>query len=39
MAGFGTSAMLHPAILKALAIKAIAGSTFHDAERVLILIQ
>ncbi|WP_262696737.1 alkaline phosphatase family protein [Chryseobacterium sp. 3008163] len=39
MAGLGTSSMLHPAILKALTIEAAAGSTFYDAEHVVILMQ
>lgn len=39
MAGLGTSSMLHPAILKALTIEAKAGSTFYDAEHVVILMQ
>ncbi|MFY1048388.1 phosphocholine-specific phospholipase C [Chryseobacterium sp. GP-SGM7] len=39
MAGLGTSNMLHPAILKALTIEATSGSTFYDAEHVVILMQ
>lgn len=39
MAGLGTLNMLHPAILKALTIEAHAGSTFYDAEHVVILMQ
>lgn len=39
MAGLGTSSMLHPAILKALTIEPTAGSTFYDAEHVVILMQ
>ncbi|WP_073329140.1 phosphocholine-specific phospholipase C [Chryseobacterium carnipullorum] len=39
MAGLGTSSILHPAILKALAIEPAALSTFYDAEHVVILMQ
>jgi len=39
LAGLGTSAMLHPSILKALAIEPDAQSTFYDAEHVVILMQ
>jgi len=39
MAGLGTSSMLHPAILKALTIEPAAGSSFYDAEHVVILMQ
>ncbi|PIF47775.1 phospholipase C [Chryseobacterium sp. 52] len=39
MAGLGTSSVLHPAILKALAIEPAALSTFYDAEHVVILMQ
>ncbi|WP_160140153.1 phosphocholine-specific phospholipase C [Chryseobacterium sp. c4a] len=39
LAGLGTSSVLHPAILKALAIEPTALSTFYDAEHVVILMQ
>ena len=39
MAGLGTSGMLHPSILKALTIEPALGSTFYDAEHVVILMQ
>lgn len=39
MAGLGTSSVLHPSILKALAIDPDAQSTFYDAEHVVILMQ
>jgi phospholipase C len=39
MAGLGTSSVLHPSILKALAIDPAAQSTFYDAEHVVILMQ
>lgn len=39
LAGLGTSSVLHPAILKALAIEPAALSTFYDAEHVVILMQ
>ncbi|MGL6128400.1 phosphocholine-specific phospholipase C [Chryseobacterium artocarpi] len=39
LAGLGTSSVLHPSILKALAIEPIAESTFYDAEHVVILMQ
>lgn len=39
LAGLGTSSILHPAILKALAIEPAALSTFYDAEHVVILMQ
>ncbi len=39
LAGLGTSSVLHPAILKALAIEPAAMSTFYDAEHVVILMQ
>lgn len=39
MAGLGTSSILHPSILKALAIDPAAQSTFYDAEHVVILMQ
>lgn len=39
MAGLGTSNILHPAILKALAIEPAKNSTFYDAEHVVILMQ
>ncbi|HCN51627.1 MAG TPA: phospholipase C, phosphocholine-specific [Chryseobacterium sp.] len=39
LAGLGTSSVLHPAILKALAIDPAAQSTFYDAEHVVILMQ
>ena len=39
MAGLGTSSVLHPSILKALAIEPAALSTFYDAEHVVILMQ
>jgi len=39
LAGLGTSSVLHPAILKALAIDPAALSTFYDAEHVVILMQ
>ncbi|WP_185286448.1 phosphocholine-specific phospholipase C [Chryseobacterium indologenes] len=39
LAGLGTSSVLHPAILKALAIEPAARSTFYDAEHVVILMQ
>ncbi len=39
MAGLGTSSVLHPSILKALAIEPAARSTFYDAEHVVILMQ
>lgn len=39
MAGLGTSNVLHPSILKALAIDPDAQSTFYDAEHVVILMQ
>jgi phospholipase C len=39
MAGLGTSSVLHPSILKALAIDAAAQSTFYNAEHVVILMQ
>lgn len=39
LAGLGTSSVLHPAILKALAIEPAAQSTFYDAEHVVILMQ
>ncbi|WP_106914403.1 phosphocholine-specific phospholipase C [Chryseobacterium aurantiacum] len=39
LAGLGTSGVLHPAILKALAIDPAAQSTFYDAEHVVILMQ
>lgn len=39
LAGLGTSNVLHPAILKALAIEPAAQSTFYDAEHVVILMQ
>ncbi|WP_312397916.1 phosphocholine-specific phospholipase C [Chryseobacterium sp.] len=39
LAGLGTSTMLHPSILKALAIEPDAQSTFYDAEHVVILMQ
>ena len=38
-AGLGTSQVLHPSILKALAIEPSANSTFYDAEHVVILMQ
>ncbi|MDR6489521.1 phospholipase C [Chryseobacterium vietnamense] len=39
LAGLGTSGVLHPSILKALAIDPAAQSTFYDAEHVVILMQ
>lgn len=39
LAGLGTSSVLHPSILKALAIDPAAHSTFYDAEHVVILMQ
>lgn len=39
LAGLGTSSVLHPSILKALAIDPAAQSTFYDAEHVVILMQ
>lgn len=39
MAGLGTSSVLHPSILKALAIDPAAQSTFYNAEHVVILMQ
>ncbi|WP_426476246.1 phosphocholine-specific phospholipase C [Chryseobacterium sp. CBSDS_008] len=39
LAGLGTSGVLHPSILKALAIDPAARSTFYDAEHVVILMQ
>ena len=39
MAGLGTAGVLHPAILKALTIDPVAGSTFYDAEHVVVLMQ
>ncbi|KAA2224888.1 phosphocholine-specific phospholipase C [Chryseobacterium sediminis] len=39
LAGLGTSSVLHPSILKALAIDPVAQSTFYDAEHVVILMQ
>lgn len=39
LAGLGTSNVLHPSILKALAIDPAARSTFYDAEHVVILMQ
>ncbi|WP_343686847.1 phosphocholine-specific phospholipase C [Chryseobacterium gleum] len=39
LAGLGTSGVLHPSILKALAIEPAAQSTFYDAEHVVILMQ
>ncbi|MBL3550384.1 phosphocholine-specific phospholipase C [Chryseobacterium sp. KMC2] len=39
LAGLGTSSVLHPSILKALAIEPAALSTFYDAEHVVILMQ
>lgn len=39
LAGLGTSNVLHPSILKALAIDPAAQSTFYDAEHVVILMQ
>ena len=39
LAGLGTSNILHPSILKALAIDPPARSTFYDAEHVVILMQ
>lgn len=39
LAGLGTSSVLHPSILKALAIDPAAQSTFFDAEHVVILMQ
>lgn len=39
LAGLGTSSVLHPAILKALAIEPAAQSTFYDAEHIVILMQ
>ncbi|MEJ5104806.1 phosphocholine-specific phospholipase C [Chryseobacterium sp. MYb328] len=39
LAGLGTSGILHPAIIKALAIEPAAQSTFYDAEHVVILMQ
>ncbi|WP_312306185.1 phosphocholine-specific phospholipase C [Chryseobacterium sp.] len=39
LAGLGTSSVLHPSILKALAIEPAARSTFYDAEHVVILMQ
>ncbi|KAB1229164.1 phosphocholine-specific phospholipase C [Chryseobacterium viscerum] len=39
LAGLGTSSVLHPSILKALAINPAAQSTFFDAEHVVILMQ
>lgn len=39
LAGLGTSNILHPSILKALAIEPAAQSTFYDAEHVVILMQ
>lgn len=39
MAGLGTSSVLHPSILKALAIEPAALSTFYDAEHIVILMQ
>jgi phospholipase C len=39
LAGLGTSSVLHPSILKALAIDAASQSTFYDAEHVVILMQ
>lgn len=39
LAGLGTSSVLHPSILKALAIEPAAQSTFYDAEHIVILMQ
>lgn len=39
MAGLGTSQFLHPAILKAVNILPAEGSSFYDAEHVIILMQ
>ncbi len=39
LAGLGTSSVLHPSILKALAIEPAAQSTFYDAEHIIILMQ
>jgi len=39
LAGLGTSSVLHPSILKALAIEPAALSTFYDAEHIVILMQ
>ncbi|PTT29371.1 phospholipase C, phosphocholine-specific [Chryseobacterium sp. HMWF028] len=39
LAGLGTSSVLHPSILKALAIDPAVQSTFYDAEHVVILMQ
>ncbi len=39
LAGLGTSSVLHPSILKALAIDPAAQSTFYDAEHIVILMQ
>ncbi len=39
LGGLGVSTAIHPAILKALSIKPQAGSTFYDAEHVVILMQ
>lgn len=39
MAGLGTSGILHPAILKAVNILPEPGSTFYDAEHIVILMQ
>lgn len=39
LAGLGTSNILHPAILKAFEIAPDEGSTFYDAEHIVILMQ
>lgn len=39
LAGLGTNSMLHPAILRAFEIAPDKGSTFYDAEHIVILMQ
>ncbi|WP_370901287.1 phosphocholine-specific phospholipase C [Chryseobacterium gossypii] len=39
LAGLGTSGAVHPSILKALTIEPAIGSTFYDAEHIVILMQ
>lgn len=39
MAGMGVSSIIHPSILKAINIKPAPGSTFYDAEHIVVLMQ
>ena len=39
LGGLGVSTVIHPSILKAMNIKPAKGSTFYDAEHVVILMQ